>query len=115
MDAQSIYRTFLPYALDVASERGVAIEDALLLLARAASACPANLPRFEIAQYVHADRDRPRVRERAPRDRLNRAATQPAARRPLADVRLRVGEFGAEVSSVPTCGAATISSIPTCC
>lgn len=49
---QRIYRTFRPYALDLAEKRDVPLEDVLLALALAASECPSNLPQFEIAQYV---------------------------------------------------------------
>jgi hypothetical protein len=43
MDAQRIYRTFRPYALELAARHDTPIEDALRALARAASQCPADL------------------------------------------------------------------------
>ncbi len=52
MDAQRIYRTFRPYALDLAATHDVPIEEALLALARAAAQCPPNLAHFEIARYL---------------------------------------------------------------
>jgi hypothetical protein len=52
MNAQRVYRTFRPYALDLAATHDVPIEEALLALARAASHCPPNLAPFEIARYV---------------------------------------------------------------
>ena len=54
MDAQRIYRTFRPYALDLAATHDVPAEETLLALARAASQCPPNLAHFEIARYVRA-------------------------------------------------------------
>jgi hypothetical protein len=53
-DAQQIYRTFRPYALDLVATHDVPIDEALLALARAASECPTNLTHFEIGQYVCA-------------------------------------------------------------
>jgi hypothetical protein len=52
MDSLRIYRTFRPYALDLAATHDVPIEEALLALARAASQCPPNLAHFEIARHV---------------------------------------------------------------
>jgi hypothetical protein len=52
MDAQRIYRIFRTDALRSAERHNVPVEDALLALARAASECPPNLARFQIARRV---------------------------------------------------------------
>lgn len=58
MDAQRIYRTLRPYALNLAATHDVPAEEALLALARGVSQCPPNLSHFEIARHVRTQTER---------------------------------------------------------
>jgi hypothetical protein len=54
MNAQRIYRTFRPHALDLAAMHDVPPEEVLLTLARAAVQCPPSQSQFETARYMRA-------------------------------------------------------------
>jgi hypothetical protein len=73
MDAQRIYRTFRPYALERAARHDTPIEDALRALARAASQCPADLARSEIARYVRTQSEMSVVQSKVDGRELRRA------------------------------------------
>ena len=56
MDAQQMYRTFRPYALELAAMHDVPIEEALLALARTASVLRISCPLRDRAVCAGADR-----------------------------------------------------------
>ena len=73
MDAQRIYRTFRPYALELAARHDVPIEEALRALARASSRCPADLSLSEVARYVRTQSEKFAVQSRLAGPEVRRA------------------------------------------
>jgi len=52
MDAQTLYRMYRPYAVEMAPKHGVELHDALHALARAARHCPSRMEPYRAARFM---------------------------------------------------------------